>query len=223
MRDLKPLLALVLTLGLAACTGGNSPADSETGALVEIREAVQGSRNASDAPQVNVTRALLDGLTVASLEAVSETLDQTAYLVPSSRRGPVTIWRSADQAQLVIREGLVTGTRGIGNDLASSDYAQTIAALRAHGGTATRRLFLRNDLGGQDTLEMRCDIVDQGHVTLEVIGRSYLTHALRETCDAAGTAIVNEYWVEDRSGVIRQSRQWLGPKIGHLRLRLLKD
>ena len=221
------LSRLVLGLGLAgvlaACTGGTDNIETQAGALEEIRKSVQASRKAQEPQEIVLSRALLNELTVPSLEAVAEARDQTAYLVPFSRRGDVTIWRTADNGQLVLRRGLLTGTRGLGGDLVSSDYGQTLSALMQGSGATSRRLFVRNGNAGEDVLTLNCRTESLGRVRLDVVGRSYDTRHLRETCTFAQGRIQNEYWIEPRSGLIRQSRQWAGPSVGHLRMRLLKS
>lgn len=223
MRMMKPLLLTLLSTVLAACAGGQEQLNTQMGIASAVRETIIANREARNAPELQLTRALLDQITVPSLEVVAENREQTAYLVPFSRRGPVTIWRTVDGAQVVLREGLVTATRGIGLDLASSDYAQTLRAIRSGSGSVERSLYLRNGLGGQDKLTLTCRMSDRGVTALDVVERTYQVRHLVETCSAGATQVSNEYWVEPQSGLIRQSRQWMGPDAGFLSLRLLKS
>lgn len=211
---------LFLLGGLVACSGGSEDLSTQTGIAKSVRETFQ---RPTPTPDIVLTREVIDQLPTATIEAYLESRDQTAYVVPFSIRSDVVIWAAGDGAQLVMRGGLVTATRGVGRDLASSDYAATLSALAQRSGTSNRRLFLRNDEGGQDQLTLRCETRDLGPATIEVVERAYNTRHVRESCRVGEGNVENDYWIEAKTGVIRQSRQWLGPALGHLRLRMLKQ
>jgi len=221
-RHMMRLLAAGALAVLAACTGGDEQFSDQASAIEQVRQYLQAG-NAETAPEITVTRALLNQLTVPSLEIVAESSGQKAFLVPFSRRGTVTIWRTAMDGQVVLRQGLVTATRGLGGDLTSSDYAQPLTALQRRAGTYQRRLYFNNSAGGQSRLTLSCTLSNLGPKRLEVVERSYNTHHLRETCMAGQDTITNAYWIETSSGILRKSRQWVGPHIGYLNLRLLKS
>ncbi len=224
VRALRTLLCLGCAVALAACTGGSENIQTQAGALEDIRKSVAANRKGDAAAQdIVLTRELLNQITVPSLEVVAEARDRTAYLVPFSRRGDVTVWRTVDGGQVVLRNGLVTGTRGLGGDLASADFSATLAALQSGSGAFLRRLYVRNGLGQEDAISLNCQTETVGRVRLDVVGKSYETTHLRESCQTGQESIVNEFWIEPKSGVVRQSRQWVGPTIGYLRVRLLKN
>lgn len=219
----RVLSALACAALLGACTGGTEGIQTQASALEQIRDAVGAKRKAETPPDIVVTRALINQLTVPSLEAQAEARDQTAYLVPFSQRGPVTIWRTADDGQLVLRRGLITSTRGLGGDLVSSDFSGTLNALQSGSGTYARRLFLRRGDGTARTINLSCQTQSLGRVRLNVVERAYDTRHLRETCSLPQGTVVNDYWIEPGSGLMRQSRQWAGPDVGYLKLRVLKS
>jgi len=68
---------------------------------------------------------------------------------------------------------------------------------------------------------MACSLQDLGPAPVEIVEVTYATRHLQERCEAAGSVVVNDYWVDSRSGRVWQSRQWAGPTIGYLRLRQL--
>lgn len=221
MSFVKSIAFGALAVLLAACSGGQGNLNTQANTLNELRQIVLANRTRAQSVDVVLTRALLDQQTVSRLETVADNHNLTAYLVPLSRRGPVTVWRDANGVQFVVREGLLTGTRGLGGDLVSSDYAPTLAAIKAGAGTYERAMYLRNALGGQDKLTMRCTMQSLGTVGLEVVERIYAVRHLQEACLAEGVAVTNEYWAETNTGLIRQSRQWGGPGVGFLSFRLL--
>ena len=134
----------------------------------------------------------------------------------------MTVWFTTDLSQLVTRNGLVTGTRGLGSDIVSSSYAQTLSAIASGEGTAQRRLNVTNDLDQSIQVSMSCQIRTVGTETLEIVELTFATRHLRETCTYTGGTIENDYWVDSRdSRKIWKSRQWLGPEMGWIKLRLL--
>lgn len=216
----RTVIVCVSLVALVACSGGSEQIDTQARIFDGVRDAFRAGTADAD---IVLTRDVIDQLPTAFIEAYLEVRDQTAYVAPYSKRGDVTIWAAGDSAQLVMRQGLVTATRGIGRDLASSDYTATLAALSQGSGQTTRRLFVRNDEGGQDQLTMQCQMQSLGTARLDIVERSYTTLHLRDTCRVDQAEIVNDYWIDQKAGLIRQSRQWLGPELGYLRLRMLKD
>jgi len=223
MSVIRSLVFAGLTGLVAACSGGNESIQNQAGFANEIRTALVNQRAAKKAPEIVVTRALLDQLTVPSLEVVAESRERTAYLVPFSNRGDVSTWRTTDGGQVILRSGLIIATRGVGDDLASSDSDQTLAALARRSGATTRRLFVRNGNSGQDQVTLSCQTTDLGRITIEIVEKNFDTQHVRETCQVGQGTVTNDYWIEPASGLIRQSRQWLGPEIGYLRVRVLKQ
>ena len=223
MNLIRSLIVSALVPVIAACSGGTEQLQNQANLASEIRTSVTNQRKAEAVPEIVLTRALLDQLATPSLEIVSEKRERTAFLSPFSNRGDVSIWQTVDGSQAVLRQGLLIATRGIGGDLASSDSASTLASLKQRAGSTTRRLFLRNGNSGQDQLTLSCSLQDLGRENLEVVEKVYETYHLRENCRVGSGTITNDYWIETRSGLIRQSRQWVGSEIGYLRLRVLKE
>ena len=223
MSVIRSLVVAGLTGLVAACSGGTENIQNQAGFANEIRTALVNQRAAKKTPEIVVTRALLDELTVPSLEIIAESRDRTAYLVPFSNRGDVSIWRAADGSQVILRGGLIIATRGVGGDLASSDSDQTLTALERRAGATSRRLFVRNGNSGQDQVTLSCQTTDLGRTDLEVVEKVFDTHHVRQTCQVGQGTVTNDYWIEPASGLMRQSRQWVGPDIGYLRVRVLKQ
>jgi hypothetical protein len=223
MSRLRLTLLGLVALSLAACSGGTDSKEGQLSSLIEIRKAAQANRAVRNAPKPEVNRAVIEQINAPLLEVGLKSRDVTGYYLEFSVRPPVRIWRALDGGQIVIREGLVTGTRGIGYDLASSSYAETLAALHHGSGTARRSYHLRTDLGTQANIELSCTFQTLGHETIEIYDLTYATRRVQETCrNEVGEEIVNDYWIERQSGIIRQSNQWVSPDLGHFNLRYLK-
>lgn len=222
--SLRMALSATLLAALAACSGGSGNNRGQLASLIEIRESVKAQRAAANAPKTQVTRALIEEIDAPLLEVELQSRNITGYFFLHAVRAPVQVWRANDSGQIIVRNGLVTGTRGVGNDLVSSDYAQTLSAISHGVGVAARRYDLRNGLGEQDTVLMTCSFETVGLQTIEIYERTYQTRHIRERCESEDTeAFVNDYWVERKSGLIRQSSQWISPILGHFVLRFLND
>ncbi|MEL6241601.1 MAG: YjbF family lipoprotein [Pseudomonadota bacterium] len=221
-----------LALLVAACSGGTGDnedrIESQSSVLSEVRQSVQINRQNRDQSLPPVTRAQLDQLTVSALEVVIETGGRSAYLAPYSTRtdtlpGQIVVWRSPDGAQIVLRDGLIIGTRALGNDLASADVSQSLHLLRTSGtGAAHRVFYVREDDNTQATINAQCQVSSLGPAQIEIVERSFSTVRMREVCSVGSDQIINEYWIDSGDRTVLQSRQWVGPRIGFLDLRVLK-
>ena len=226
------ILALLLTTILAGCSGGDEVPSLE----LELIKAGQTAIAARTAPKVDrppLTRAALNTVKGAHIEAIFERRDQLAYFhVDAIRRdrdpGQIVVWRSDDDVTLTMRNGVLIATRGLRNDILSASAqlsGDTPGPVR--GGARTFHIRALDNKARR--LSLVCDLVDLGPETIEIVETRYATHHLRETCEGgvSGAAadrpgqIINDYWVDPRAGLVWQSRQWAGPGIGYLRVRHL--
>lgn len=217
-----------LCMALVGCTGGNDQIRSSTSGISQIVAVYQAGRNAPELP--NVTRALLDSLTLASLEVTVENRDALAYLIPVGTRrdpfhGPLTIWRTGDNAQVAMRNGVIVGTKGFGNDLQGSDMGGSVRLVQGSDPSewTGAMTVLKPDETAQ-TLALDCVSQAAERKTIEIVELTYVVDHLRETCFIDGNTrfVVNEYWVDTRDRTVWQSRQWISPDIGYVRTRFLK-
>ena len=115
-----------------------------------------------------------------------------------------------DNKSITVREGLVTGTRGLGNDLMTVDIDTAIPRVRQAQGRATR---IHRRFNGEDELvsdEYDCDYArdKEGWVT--------------ETCVGVQGRFENRYEFGS-NGQLRRSRQWIGEVNGYLEIDVLKN
>ena len=72
-----------------------------------------------------MTRTLLDQTPGAVMQVVPENTGLQDFLKRVARRsdgtpGMVEVWQSTDQVQIVLREGVLVGTKGLGGDMRSA-------------------------------------------------------------------------------------------------------
>lgn len=215
---------------LAGCAGGNEDSTAgQAAVLKEVRSVLKANRaqRTGQAAPFTISRALLNQQTVGSLEVTVENTDQTAYLIPAAFRddglhGKVAVWQTITGENVILRDGILFATRGLGRDLASSDTSAGQRAVRTNGPSGgERRMQVRNDVHGADEIVLQCESTVLGRETIEIIELRFQTRKVRETCQASYGTVTNDYWVGTRGDVL-QSRQWAGPGVGYLKIRLLK-
>lgn len=136
---------------------------------------------------------------------------------PPGAAGDVTTWQTAQDQTLSLRDGVLTATRGIGDDLMSADVTGTLAALRSGGSVQSYpRLLTYLDGDGQTLFRsLLCDMDAGTPDTLDSFGATFATTLHVETCQAIGARIENRYWL-NADGTMRRTQQWVGPATGPL-------
>lgn len=237
MTHMAPLIrrtALVCVLILAGCSGGKDAPPLELEILMAGGGMIGKKAAARNAPaRPPVTRAALDAVGGALLEVTRERENQQGYLYISAQRrddspGQITVWRTADNITLAMRNGVLIATRGMGNDINSS--LVQVSGTRPGPATGGERVqYIRGLDNKERRLALVCDLDDLGPETIVIVEQPHPTRHLRETCtggtvaDGSGDVgvVVNEYWVDSAQQLVWQSRQWAGPDIGYLRTRRL--
>jgi len=227
-------LALFLAPILAGCSGGDTVPSLEL-QLINAGRAAIAAKTAPKTTRPPLTRATLDTLEGALLEVTLERRDQLAYLyVNATRRddgpGQITVWRTNDNITLATRNGVLIATRGLGGDILSS-AVQVAGNAPGPAGSGEKILNIRSLDNKVQRLTLACDLADLGRETIVIVERRHPTRHLRESCtggvagDGLGNPgeVINDYWVDSQKGMVVQSRQWVGPVTGYLRLRRLTD
>lgn len=216
----------LICLGLVLAGCGNT--DDKQGALVKqvftgaFKKNPQAAGASPGAIQAQVAAALAATDLPLAL-AVVEKRNTTAMLTRIETNGAYGSWASPDRRVLIMRGGLVTGTRGLGGDIMSSDLsgvAGLIAARKAGSGQRVMRF-----LDGENhtvALVAECRVsrgVQQKLSAGEIKAR--LVTEMKEACDASGRRFDNRYLVDGMGRVI-QSRQWIGPDVGYITIQALR-
>jgi hypothetical protein len=213
-------LVLAALLGLAGC--GTDPAVKDNPFLLGmqgLREAFgKGAGDGAEAPAL--TRAMVDQVQVPLLLATLESRGRSGTLVPIGQNGADTTWATSDQVAVIMRGGVVRGTRGLGEDLMSAAIPNE-SALRRTGQAFERSYF---HLDGDDqtvrrSYSCRTDRRESG--SLVILEKRFRAQRVEERCRGEGGGFSNEYWFLS-DGRLIQSRQWISPSVGFLKLQRLK-
>jgi len=129
-----------------------------------------------------------------------------AVLGPVSRNGDVTVWQTLDGITLGLRRGLLTGTRGLGDDLMSSDVSNSLGMVHGSAGDGYYP-HIRSYLDGEDRTVFRSFQCrrEEPHEARRIV----------ETCVSPRRDFTNIYWL-DGNGTVFKTRQWVSPAIGYM-------
>lgn len=211
------MLAAMAGLGLAACSSEreNLNALSVAKSLTAREPAPVVADPAQVSAAVNDALTLLDGpLALATFEKTKNNV----ILREIATNGPYQTWTSwgggEDRRSVTTRNGMITATRGLRNDLMSADVGASLALVTARqGGTATR---VQRYLDGENQIvEMRadCSISRGGASRVQVGAIDRMTVEMSENCREGDRTFRNIYRV-DSNGRVVQSVQWLNDFYG---------
>jgi hypothetical protein len=224
----RTVAALALALaGLSGC--GSDPSEDTRFATVRafVSGLVQG-----DAPQGPTDPAQLAGTIQRALQASDAPLmlavlperEQTALLGEFGVNGPYRTWATQEEQALVLRNGILVGTRGVGPDLMSSEVGQVAPLIRGRRAGTGQRVYRHLDGVNQEVPTVfTCRIAPAGRETVQLAsGARPAVTRMVESCRSSDRRIENVYWVTS-AGAIPQSRQWQGPDVGPIVIQILRE
>lgn len=226
MSRLSVVCALLTALILSGCSVGNDVPSLELQVIDAARGVIK-EKTSPKPPRIAVNRALLNQLEGSFLEVTLERNDQLAYLEMDSERrddgpGKITVWRTYDDVSLAMRNGMLISITGIGGAIASSSVLASGDTLGpAYDGE--HALNIRALDNKEIRLSMVCEVVQLGSEPVEIVEHIHATRHVQERCEGSGGTIVNDFWIDSRAGLVRQSRQWAGPNVGYLWIRRLTN
>ncbi|UWR22569.1 YjbF family lipoprotein [Sulfitobacter sp. S190] len=225
-------VSLASVLLLAACSSESGDDVNLTALTVDALRGAVGSRGDAPAPPVVVTPQMLAETKVAALQVNPEMRGGSDFLKRVAVRndsalGQIEIWNSSDNAQIFLRNGVVAATRGVGRDIVSADVSLSVRAVQNRSNLQGIKRLNVSD-GDLTTTEyvFECVVRNQGVESIRVVNQVFSATHLRETCvsdRADARQVVNDYWVQGTTGLVRKSRQWMGPLSGYFEIVLLKN
>ena len=210
----KITLAAGLLTGLAAC-GNDDAGGGPLGALTQAAgQAVAERRGGQDpaAPARTPTDAAAEALRVNPgplIQAGFESLGRTQVMAMTGQNGALRTYMTPSEEALILRGGMLVGTRGLGNDLSVAE-PQTEALIRAgRSGSGQRVMRYFTGDGLERPLSFDCTVGPGPNVGVVV-----------ENCEGHGTSFQNSYM--SQGGQIAVSRQWIGPALGYVTIQTLR-
>lgn len=211
---LKIALAASLLASLAAC-GNDSEGAGPFGVLARTAgEAVAQRRSADQpaAPPKSPQEAAAEALRVNPgplIQAGFENLNRTQVMAMTGQNGAMRTYATPSEESLILRGGMLVGTRGLGHDLSVAEPG-TEGLIRAGGaGSGTRIMRYFAGDGIERPLQFDC-----------TVGAGPRPGVTVESCNGHGTSFQNSYLVQ--GGQIAVSRQWIGPTLGYVTIQTLR-
>lgn len=216
-------LAFGVALTLAAC--GNANKDTSA-MLLQVPKALFGKKPVPQpvSPE-QVAQALAASKSSVFLFGLEARKSQF-LLADIQRNGPYQTFGNPSRQVIVLRQGMVTSTRGMGGgDLMSSEEDQLLAyvANRAEGRVSYDMRFLTPE----DVTVVRrytCHVAPGGTIPVAAGLVQETGHVVTANCTAADGVspdFTNNYAVAS-DGYILGSKQWLGPYLGYLMTQVLR-
>ena len=209
--NMHTLLAGAALVALTAC--GNMNQGGPASDVIKRVTSVFSKSDAKAPPAL--TPALLAAGAGDILVAKLINRDAVAPLTRVGTNGTAVTWRTPAGVTLILDQGILVGTRGLGNDLMGVDLGGTRAALDAGGGTTTRQHAL---LTSTDQIRQRagdCTITSDGPATITTVAGEFETEKFSEVCKGQ-LSLTNSYWLHE--GKIVQSLQAISADVGYVLL-----
>ena len=140
-----------------------------------------------------------------------ESRGTTQVLAMTGENGGMRSFMTVNEQAMILRGGMLVGTKGLGHDLSVAEADGSAALIRAgRSGQAQRTMRYITGDGLERPLPMDCRV-----------GPGPKPGVMVEDCTAAGgLAIQNSYLVQ--GGAIPVSRQWIGPGLGYATIQVLR-
>lgn len=136
------------------------------------------------------------------------------YLIGVRDNGPYRTYATGTRQTMTFRQGVVTATRGAGNDLMASDIDQTLGLLQIGTEGQVRRVMQY-----LDAEDVTSDLVLDCRITTGLSASGGATIAqmpgrkMTEDCTSGAISFSNSYSL-DGTGRVTASVQWLSPDTG---------
>lgn len=174
-----------------------------------------------------ITRAQVDAFAQPLLRVRLEGTGAMSTLAEVDRKGTNSTYMTGDGVALTFRGGILTGTRGLGQDLMGLEAVDLQTAVR-QGQTQRNYRYLDGE-EQLETVSLTCVTKRAPYGELVVLERGYRVAKITQQCQTSeGTApqnavsFENIYWVESSTGRIRKSTQYVSPKFGRAEIEVLK-
>jgi len=228
-------IALATTLALAGCGGetrglaglpGSSGTEARVlGAVGQVGRVLSGI---SSGGGVSAARTVPGGFTPEAIAAEPNTYRLVQINALGLQEPARIIQTNGDEITLALQSGptaaydggVLVATRGFGADLMTMESQGVLQALRAGGGTITRRMEVLND---QDQIlidSFVCTIAAAGTEEVNLGLRELQLRRFEESCRSEAVIFDNIYWLDAAHNIVA-SRQYVSPSVAYLRANVL--
>lgn len=138
-----------------------------------------------------------------------------APMVKRQVNGSTITWISPGKVSMTFADGILIGTRGLQDDLMGADVDGVRRAIRAGGGTVTRRHSFLNSLDQIETRTMTCTITRKPVAPLTLISGVAQAQPFDESCTGE-MVFTNRYWTDPATGAFLRTLQVVSGGVGFI-------
>lgn len=208
-------VAMTLTATLSAC-GNDRPDAGPFGILRQAATQIaaeRSSRNQPAAPAPDPSAMAAEALRVNPGPLIMVTLEKagtTQVLAMTGENNGMRTYMTRNEQSVILRNGLLVGTRGLGDDLSVAEASGSAALiLSGRSGQADRVMRYYTGDGLERPLPMRCEVGPGPKAGVTV-----------ESCQGLGIDFQNNYILSGGRATV--SRQWIGPALGYITIQTLR-
>ncbi|WP_217650073.1 YjbF family lipoprotein [Thalassovita taeanensis] len=217
-----PICVVAMGLVLAGCGNDTGSADMKKVFLSTLPDFSGKNKKAPPSVQTNVGTVLKSTPKPLALVELGEH-KSAAFVVEIERNGPYRTFATAQRQSIVMRQGVVTATRGLGNDLMSSSVSGSLNLITQRRAGAAQRVMRYLD-GENITRELVFDCKvsvggSEGYSAGEIHAQ---TRIVTEACTSPVRSFTNRYLVSN-AGMVLSSTQWLSPIGGSAQISILRN
>lgn len=211
----RAALGAALLAMLAAC--GNMGSDgSVAGMLATVAKQTAAKARGEDAantPAPDPSAMAAEALRVNSGPLIMvglERMGTTQVLAMTGQNAGARTYMTKNEQALILRGGMLAGTRGLGHDLSVAEMSGSAALIRAgRNGQARRVMRYWTGDGLERPMSFDCQI-----------GPGPKAGVIVESCQNGPATFQNNYIVQ--GGRVTVSRQWVGPDLGYVTIQELR-
>lgn len=214
-------LAFCAAIGLASCgtlyETGSAKGEREEG----LASRLLGRGKDAGPQQVDVQKILSE--TTEPLAILSQEKTQVTILLRKvAQNGWHSTYASDDGQSLSLRRGIITATRGGGNDLMATELESSVALVSStREGKSNRRMHYVNGDGERFSLSFDCEVL-RGKREPFVSGLiATTTQLMVEQCKNDQYEFANTYLISS-DGQVLGSRQWINPQVGSVLFQMIR-
>jgi hypothetical protein len=138
----------------------------------------------------------------------------TSIKYPGTNIGEV--WLGVDGTTITFKNGHLIATRGLGEDLMSSEGTLPSFHIISDSAKYLKMQSWLLDDNQIKSVNYSCTAaVESARKAITIFEKTFLVQRVLETCKADDSTIKNEYFFE-RNGIVRRSRQYHSPALGHI-------
>lgn len=151
-----------------------------------------------------------------------ESSGATQVMAMVAENGNMRTYMTPNMQALIVRSGMLTGTKGLGHDLSVAEVENAANLIRSRRtGQASRTMrYIAGD-GVERPLPLNCTVAIGAGKSFSFAGSGWNATQVVETCQGSGVEVQNSYLVT-ASGQIPVSRQWIGPELGYVTIQTIR-